>query len=119
MALNEAQRKALRVALGSKGDNGVADEIADAIDASADPQLDELAAVGALAPVAAVISASNFTAAIPAEPTKAEVDVGIDALRTKVITSLGAKADNNDLESLRVAFDALVADLKAKGLMDS
>ncbi len=34
MALTAEQRKVLRIALGSKGDNGVADDIADQIDAA-------------------------------------------------------------------------------------
>lgn len=114
MALSKRAKDAIKRAV---TDAKAADELILEIEASADPQLDSMAAVGALAPVAASISASAGTYAIPAEPTGAEVDAAIDELRDKVETALDLKADNADLETLRAAFDALVADLKAKGLM--
>lgn len=82
----------------------------------------------ALVVTATNIAASNFTAAIPAEPTKAEVDAGIDTLKTAVVTALDLKADNADVETLRTEtearldaieakIDAFLASVKAAGLM--
>src|SRR3990167_3766857 len=104
MALSAEQRKVLRIALGSKGDDGVADEIADQIDSGGNLVASAIAAIGvtsnmsALVPVAAglaagspdasVITNSAGTYAIGAEPTGAEVDTAIDQLRDKVETGL-------------------------------
>lgn len=133
--LSDNARKALNIALGSKQD-GIGDEVADAIDASGAGPAAAVSAIGttanlsALVPAAASISASNFTAAIPAEPTKAEVDAGIDALKAKVVTALGLKADNADVETLRTEVEArldvieakvdlIIANFKASSQMDS
>lgn len=64
--------------------------------------------------VASTIAASNFTAAIPAEPTKAEVDAGIDTLKTAVVAILDIKADNADLETLRTQTEARLDAIEAK-----
>lgn len=80
--------------------------------------------------VATVIAASNLTAAIPAEPTKAEVDAGIDTLKTAAVTALNLKADNVDVETLRTQtearldaieakIDEVIAKLKAAALMST
>lgn len=133
MALSEKARKRLEVALARRAE---AKEIADAIDSGGNPQAASVAALGAtsnlsvLAPVAASISDSAGTYAIPAEPTGAEVDAAIDALRDKVETALDAKADNDDADQLRsqaearldaveAKVDAVIAALKAAGLMAS
>jgi len=68
----------------------------------------------ALVVEAATISASDFTASNAAEPTKAEIDVGIDALKDKVITALGLKADNADVETLRTEVEARLDAIEAK-----
>ena len=80
--------------------------------------------------VATDIPASNFTAANAAEPTKAEIDAGIDAVVLNIETALNLKADNADVETLRTQsearldaieakVDALIAALKTAGLMAS
>lgn len=100
-----------------------ANELIAALEAAADEQAAVVAAIGASsnltalvpaassisAPVvaAASLSASNLTAGNAAEPTKAEVDAGIDALAAKVVTALGDKADNVDLATMRT--EALAA----------
>lgn len=133
--LSAEAKRALNIALGSK-QSGIGDEVADAIDASGSGPAAAVSAIGvtadlsALVPTAASISASNFTAAIPAEPTKAEVDAGIDALKNKVITALGLKADNADAETMRseiearmdvieAKIDLVIANFKASGQMAS
>lgn len=134
--LTDEQRKVLRIALGSKGDDGVADEIADQIDSGGNPVAGAVAAIGAaanlsaLSPTASAITASAGVFAIPAEPTGAEVDTAIDALKDKVDAGLDLKADNADVETLRTEvearldtietkIDAVIAALKAAGLMAS
>lgn len=133
MALSSKARKRLEVALARRAE---AKEIADAIDSGGNPQAAVVAALGAtsnmsaLVPAAAVITDSAGTYAIPAEPTGAEVDAAIDALRDKVETALDAKADNADAETLRTEaearldaieakVDAILVSLKAAGLMAS
>lgn len=77
-----------------------------------------------------MITDSAGTFAIPAEPTGAEVDTAINALRDKVETALDAKSDNADLETLRTEaearldaieakIDAVIASLKAANIMKS
>ena len=63
-------------------------------------------------------------------PTKAEIDAGIDAVVLNIEAALDLKADNADVETLRTQsearldaieakVDALIAALKAAGLMAS
>lgn len=111
-----------------------ADELIAALEAAADEQAAAVAALGAtsnmtaLVVTAAVISDSAGTFAIPAEPTGAEVDSAINALRDKVETALDSKADNADAETLRTQaearldaveakIDAVIAAFKASGQM--
>jgi hypothetical protein len=133
MALSKKTKEILTVALANKV---AAAELAAAVDAGGNSQAAAIAALGvtsnlsAAVVTATVIANSNFTAAIPAEPTKAEVDVGIDTLRTAVVSALDVKADNADLETLRTQvearidaveakFDAIIAALKTAGIMAS
>lgn len=85
--------------------------------------------LSALVPTASAITASAGVFAIPAEPTGAEVDTAIDALKGKVDTALDLKADNADVETLRTQVEArldvieakideLIAALQAASLMD-
>lgn len=53
----------------------------------------------AVVPVAASFTASNCAGA--ADPTATEVDTEIDELAAEVVTALGLKADNDDVETLR------------------
>ncbi len=64
--------------------------------------------------VATDIPASNFTAAIPAEPTKAEIDAGIDAVMLNVESAFNLKADNADLETMRTQAEARLDAIEAK-----
>ncbi len=59
------------------------------------------ASLSALVVTAASIAASNFTAVDAADPTKAEIDTGIDVIAAAVETALDLKADNADVETLR------------------
>lgn len=70
--------------------------------------------LSALAVTATSIAASNFTAAVAAEPTKAEVDFGINTLKTAVVTALDLKADNADCELLRTQTEARLDAIEAK-----
>lgn len=115
----ETQRK-LRIAM---ADVVAADELTSAINVGANPTADNVAALGAtsnltaLVPTAATLStpvvvatnvaASNFTAADPAHPTKAEIDTGIDTVILAVETALDLKTDNADLVTFRT--EALAA----------
>lgn len=133
MALSNKTKEILVVALANKV---AATELAAAVDLGGNSQAAAVAAIGvtsnmsAAVVAATVIANSNFTAAIPAEPTKAEVDAGIDTLRTAVVAALDIKADNVDLETLRTQaearldaieakVDAVIAALKSAGLMAS
>lgn len=133
MALSKKAKEAVRRAL---TEDKAADELIAALEAAADEQAAAVAALGAtanlsaLAPTASVISDSAGTYAIPAEPTGAEVDAAINALRDKVETALDLKADNADAETLRTEvearmdaaeakIDAVIAALKASGQMAS
>ncbi|OFZ54972.1 MAG: hypothetical protein A2428_03100 [Bdellovibrionales bacterium RIFOXYC1_FULL_54_43] len=78
-----------------------------------------IAAHGAPAVTATVIAGSNLVAVNAAEPTKAEVDTGIDTLKTAVVTALDLKADNADLVTVAAKLDAVIAALKVAGLMDN
>ncbi len=114
MTLSNNARSRLRVALASKT---YGDEVADAINVGGNPVAAYIAPLGAtsnlsalvvtatslsaLVITAASISASDFTAGNAAEPNKAEIDAGIDALKDKVIIALALKADNADVETLR------------------
>lgn len=129
--LSTRTKNIVRVAM---ADKRAADELSAAVNAGSNSQAAAVAAIGAssnltaLAVTATVIANSNFTAAIPAEPTKAEVDAGIDTLRTAVVTALNLKADNADAEALRTEVevrldaieakvDAVIAALKASAQM--
>lgn len=131
MALSDRTKDILVVAM---ADRRAALEMSSAVDSGSNLQASAIAALGAtsnmtaLAVTATVIANSNFTAAIPAEPTKAEVDAGIDTLRTAVVNALNLKADNADAETLRTEaearldaieakIDAVIAALKAASLM--
>lgn len=61
-----------------------------------------------------IIAASNFTASNAAAPTKAEVDAGIDTLKTAVVTALNLKADNVDCETLRTQIEVRLDAIEAK-----
>ncbi len=117
MALTAKQRKILKDGL---ADGRVADEIADAIDNGVFPEGAAVANISptsdmtALVPAASAISASAGTYAIAAEPTGAEVDTAIDELKDKVDTSLDLKADNADVETLRVESEARLDAVEAK-----
>jgi hypothetical protein len=54
------------------------------------------------------LAASNFTAAIAAAPTKAEIDVGIDVLKGHVETRL---------DNIEAKVDALLAALRSAGIL--
>ena len=133
MSLSSNAQKALNNALANKE---LGEEVAAAIDAQGSGPADEVDAIGstadmsALVPSAASISASNLTAVSAPDPTKAEVDAGIDALKNKVITALDLKADNADVETMRgeaedrldvieAKIDEVIAALKAANLMSS
>lgn len=133
MALSNKAKEAIRRAV---TEDKAADELIAALEAAADEQAAAVAALGAtsnlsaLAPTAAVITDSAGVYAIPAEPTGAEVDDAVDALRDKVEAALDLKADNADAETLRsqvearldaaeAKIDAVIAALKASGQMAS
>jgi predicted RecA/RadA family phage recombinase len=84
--------------------------------------------LSALAVTATNVAASNFTANNAAEPTKAEIDAGIDTVVLAIETALDLKADNADVETLRTEIEtrldaidtgiaALITSLKQSGLM--
>lgn len=123
---------------GSIANPEAAQEVINMIDSamSSATQASVIAALGVtsnlsvLVVTATDIPASNFTAAIPAEPTKAEIDAGIDAVVLNIEAALDLKSDNADVETLRTQsearmdaieakVDALIAALKAAGLMAS
>jgi hypothetical protein len=131
MALSVKAKKRLEVAMARRAE---AQEVIAAIESGSNPQAASVAALGvtsnmsALAVTAAVITDSAGTYALPAEPTGAEVDTAINALRDKVETALDLKADNADAETLRTQaearidaveakIDAVIAALKTAGLM--
>jgi hypothetical protein len=110
--------------------NMIDSELSSASQATVIAALGATSALSALAVTATDIPASNFTAAIPAEPTKAEIDVGIDAVVLNIESALNLKADNADVETLRTQsearldaieakIDAVIAALKTAGLMAS
>lgn len=75
MALSEAAKKALRVALGARNmSSSEADEIIAAIDSGSNQQAANVAELGPL----------SGTYAIPAEPTGAEVDASVQVVADKV-----------------------------------
>lgn len=93
-------------------------------------ELGATANLTALSPTAASITDTDGTYNNAAEPTGAEVDATVDALRDKVETALDLKADNADVETLRgevearlddveAKVDELIAALVASGLMDA
>jgi len=131
MALSVKCKKRIEVALARRVE---ANELIAAVESGSNPVAAVVSAIGvtvnltapAVAP--AVIVNSNFTAANATEPTKAEIDVGIDTLRTAVVGVLDVKADNADLSTLKgevevrmgaveAKIDAVIAALKAAGLM--
>lgn len=125
MALSNKAKEAIRRAV---TEDKAADELIAALEAAADEQAAAVAALGAtsnlsaLAPTAAALAAGSPSAAvitdsagvyaIPAEPTGAEVDDAVDALRDKVETALDLKADQADLAQLVSDMNAAL-DLKA------
>lgn len=64
--------------------------------------------------VPATIADSNLTAVNAAAPTKAEIDAGINTLKTAVVNVLNIKADNVDLETLITSTEARLAAIEAK-----
>ncbi len=108
MALSAKAQRLLETALAAQGIyNDAAQEIIDAINGVlVEAVAAHVAALGALA----ALSASNFTAAIPAEPTKAEIDVGINALAAKVDTKIGL---------VQAKLDAFLAAQVAAGQMEA
>jgi hypothetical protein len=112
------------------------DTVVAAIDAFGSGPAAAVAAIGTTSNLSAAvvanttIAASNLTAAVSADPTKAEVDAGIDTLKSAVVTALNLKADNVDVETLRTQvearldvieakIDALIAALKASDQMST
>ncbi len=84
--------------------------------------------LAALVVTATNVAASNFTAADPAQPTKAEIDTGIDTVVLAIETALDLKADNADVETLRTSIEtrldaidtgiaSILTSLKNAGLM--
>jgi 1-aminocyclopropane-1-carboxylate deaminase/D-cysteine desulfhydrase-like pyridoxal-dependent ACC family enzyme len=135
MNLTKQQKPALISAITDPRAGQAVIEVLEA-DASSFTQADVVAALGTtsnLSPLvvtAATISASAGVFAIPAEPTGAEVNTAIDEASAKVVTALGLKADNADVETLRTQtearldaieakVDAVIAALKDAGLMAS
>ncbi len=133
MALSQKTKDILIVALANKV---AATELAAAVNSGSNPQATVIAALGttsnlsAAVVAATTIAASNLTAVSAPDPTKAEVDTGIDTLKTAVVTALNLKADNVDVETLRTQaearldaieakVDAVIAALKTAGLMAS
>lgn len=76
--------------------------------------LGETVDLTALVVTETVIAASDFTASNAAEPTKAEIDAGIDTLKTAVVDALDLKADNEDVETLRTEVEARLDAIEAK-----
>lgn len=110
--------------------NMIDSELSSASQATVIAALGATSALSALAVTATDIPASNFTAANAAEPTKAEIDAGIDAVVLNIESALNLKADNADVETLRTQsearldaieakIDAVIAALKTAGLMAS
>lgn len=75
---------------------------------------DSVASLTALVQEPVTIADSNFTALDAADPTKAEIDEGIDALKDAVVTALNAKADNADVEILRGEIETRLDNLETK-----
>jgi hypothetical protein len=122
MALNKRQKERLEIAL---GDFASRNEDVKAIIAAVDSVLlesraDYVAPLGttanltALVPTPADIAASDFTAIDANDPTKAEIDAGIDVLKDAVESALDLKADNADVETLRTEAEARLDAIEAK-----
>lgn len=101
MALSAKARKRLEVAMARRQE---ALEVIAAIDANGSGPAASVAALGSTTN----LPVSNMTAAIPAEPTKAEVDAGINTLRV---------AAEARLDAVEAKIDAVIAALKAAGMM--
>lgn len=101
MALSLKAKKRLEVAMARRTE---ALEVIAAIDSNGSGPAAAVAAIGATSN----LPASNLVAAIPAEPTKAEVDAGIDTLRV---------AAEARLDVIEAKIDAVIAALKAAGMM--
>jgi len=101
MALSTKAKKRIEVALARRQE---ALEVIAAIDSNGSGPAAAVAALG----VTTNLPVSNLTAAIPAEPTKAEVDAGINTLRV---------AAEARLDAIEAAVDAVTAALKAAGMM--
>lgn len=108
MALSEKARKQLETGLAESLDapSSASKEIADAIDSGSNPQAAAVAALGSTSDLSAVAG----TYATPAEPTGAEVDATAQALADEVETRL---------DNVEAKVDAVIAALKAAGLMAS
>ncbi len=117
--LTTTQRELLAVAL---GDRAAAVAIADALDAAGDEQGVAVANLGASTNLTALVvaataitspsvtatnvAASNFTAGNAAEPTKAEIDAGIDTVVLAIEGALDLKADNADILTMETELEA-------------
>ena len=88
MALTEAQRKALRIALGSRGISGnEADAIADAIDSGGNPQGAAVADLGVTTDLTGVDGVGNNAADLATTESRlddieAKIDELLSSLRT-------------------------------------
>lgn len=118
MALSKRSKDILIV---SMADRRSAQEITAAIDAlvAATPA-GAVAVLGVTSNLSAAVVApttivdSNLTAVDAANPTKAEIDTGIDTLRDAIETALDLKSDNVDLNTLRSEIEDRLDDLEAK-----
>lgn len=118
MSLSSEAKYHLSVAMSN---DKLAQEVAGAIDAlhTAAPAahvavLGSTSNLSAAVVSATVIAASDLTAVDSAHPTKAEVDTGIDTLKSAVVSALDLKADNADLETLRTQAEARLDAIEAK-----
>lgn len=130
MSLSNEAKSNLAIALTNQVN---ADEIIAAIESGSNPQAATVAAITstnltALVAAATVIVDSDLVAVDAANPAKAEVDTGINALKGSVVTALNLKADNADVETLRgeietrldaieTKLNQILVALKAAGLM--
>jgi hypothetical protein len=124
--LSEELKKRIKVAI---TDPDIADELILAIETGVDPQAAVVAAASTSvsSPTAATVSASNVTLSTTDTysdaAVKAAIDGAVDALKTKIITALGLKADQEDLVSAVGALDSkinqILTAIKAAELMAS
>ena len=95
----------------------IAEEIAAAIDSQGSGPATFVATVGTLSPVAVTFTGAACSGG--STPTATNVNTAIDAATGLVATALAAKADNDDLDTLRTQVNAIQAALIAAGLMAS